>query len=373
MKRSANPFVEPSPAIPTQDGLYSGDEVRLANRNSGILLETLTLDVTPMGVHYLLNHFDVPLLEDKDHTLSFEGAFGNPFSLTLEEIRSLPQITRPVTLECAGNGRAGVSPRPHSMPWAYEAVGTSRWTGTLLAPLVERARPKGDVVEIAFLGADYGFDNAVGHYYGRSLTLSQIADNQVMLVHSMNGQPLLPQHGAPLRIIVPGWYGMASVKWLRTIEALTKPFDGLQQVHNYIFREREDDPGRPVRALRVKSLMVPPGVPDWGTRWRIIEPGRNTLVGRAWSGNGVPIRKVEVGIDGKWFDAVLGKQVEKYAWLKWSFDWDAVAGWHILNCRATDAEGNVQPLYAVKDIAGFGNNAVQRVDVFVRGAGQPGS
>lgn len=365
MNRNPNPFLDPPEGKTTEDGIFSEAEVRLANRNSGILLEALALDVTPTGLHYLLNHFDVPLLDAADHGLSFEGAFESPFSLTMQEVMSLPQVTRPVTLECAGNGRAGVSPRPHSMPWAYEAVGTSEWTGTLLAPLLKRARLKTDVVEIAFLGADFGFDHGRGHYYGRSLTLDQIASSDAMLVHSMNGQPLLPQHGAPLRLIMPGWYGMASVKWLRKIEALTQPFDGFQQVNNYIFRERPEDRGRPVTALRVKSLMVPPGVPDWGTRWRLVEPGHTRLAGRAWSGNGVPIVKVEVAVDGVWAPAVLAPHTERYAWRKWNFDWDAVPGWHVLNCRATDADGNVQPLKAVRDVAGFGNNAVQRIDVFV--------
>lgn len=365
MNRDINPFVEPRSPITTEDGIYSHSEVRLANRNSGILLEALTLDVTPTGLHYLLNHFDVPFIREADHRLSFEGAFDAPFSLTVEDIRNLPQTTCPVTLECAGNGRAGVSPRPHSMPWISEAVGTSEWTGTLLAPLIERARPRQDAVEVVFSGTDFGFDNGVGHFYERSLTLDQIAEGEAMLVHSMNGQPLLPQHGAPLRLIMPGWYGMTSVKWLWTIRAVTAPFDGFQQTHNYIFRENENDPGRPVTELRVKSLMVPPGVPDWETRSRLVKSGKVSLVGRAWAGAGRAIQKVEVGIDGQWHDAVLSGRTGRYAWVKWSFDWETVPGWHVLNCRATDAEGNVQPLSSVRDVGGFGNNAVQSVNVFV--------
>ncbi len=366
MNKQENPFQMYQGRIETQDDLFSRAEVGLANRNSGLLLESLALDITPSGLHYLLIHFDVPLLDTEHHQLAFDGAFENPFQLTMTDIRAMPQKTVPVTLECAGNGRSGLSPRSHSMPWMYEAVGTSLWTGTPLAPLIKKAQPKDNAVEISFLAADYGYDKAVGHHYGRSLTLKQLDELDVLLVHSMNGQPLLPQHGAPLRIIVPGWYGMASVKWLRTITALTEPFDGFQQVRTYRYRENDDDPGRPVTAIRVKSLMIPPGVPDFGSRKRIVEAGPVALTGRAWSGGGVPITRVEVEIGGQWFDADLGDAVGQYAWTKWTYDWSATRGPHILRCRATDAKGQVQPVDPRWDVSGFANNAAQKVDVFVR-------
>lgn len=365
MTTDDNPFSGYDGPIATKDGLYTEDELRLANRNSGVLLETLGLDITPTGLHYLLNHFDVPLIEADTHKLSLGGACSNPFELSLDDIKGMPQVTLPVTLECAGNGRAGVSPRAHAMPWIYEAVGTSNWTGTPLKPLIDRAGLQSDAVEIVFFGADFGYDKGVGHLYGRSLTLDQIEELDVMLVYGMNGQPLLPQHGAPLRLLVPGWYGMASVKWLGRIEAVTQPFDGFQQMQTYRFREVAADPGHPVSQLRVKSLMVPPGVPDWGSRKRLLEPGPVTLIGRAWSGGGVPISRVEVEFAGTWHDAQLAPAVGTYAWTKWTCDWDAKPGAQILRCRATDVEGNVQPLDPPWDASGFGNNAAQKVHVFV--------
>jgi len=365
MTRLEDTFLTPSKRSASVDDTYSRDEVRLANRNSGALVETLGEEITPIGTHYLLNHFDVPVLDASSHRLRFEGAFDAPFDMGMEEIRALPEITMPVTLECAGNGRAGVSPRSRSMPWMYEAVGTSAWTGTPLAPLVERAKPRGDVVELSFTGVDFGFDRGSPHYFGRALSMQQLRDLDVMLVWGMNGQDLLPQHGAPLRIIVPGWYGMASVKWLTRIAALTEPYQGFQQVKTYQFRKDEDDPGVPITAIRVKSLMVPPGVPDWLSRARFVEPGLVPLAGRAWSGLGVPIARVEVGVNGVWADAKVLKPQGKYAWSKWEFDWQAEAGSHVLQCRATDAEGNVQPLEAPWDLAGFANNAVHRLDVLV--------
>ena len=154
MSKEQNPFIDKPARVPTEDGLYSESEVGLANRNSGLLLEMLSRDITPTGAHYLLNHFDVPFIDENEFTLEFAGSFENPFKLGLDQIKSLPVVSMPVTLECAGNGRAGLSPRSHSMPWLYGAVGTSLWTGTMLAPLIEKARPSRDVVEISFMGAD---------------------------------------------------------------------------------------------------------------------------------------------------------------------------------------------------------------------------
>lgn len=365
MTQARNPFKPYTNKPKTTDGVFSQTEVGLANRNSGMLLETLALDVTPTGVHYLLNHFDVPLLDANEHQLIFSGAFDAPYSLHLNEIKSLPQITMPITMECAGNGRAGMSPRSFSMPWLYEAVGTSQWTGTPLAPLIEKAKPNADVVEISFTGADYGYDKGQGHFFGRSLTLKQIKELDVLLVHTMNGLPLLPQHGAPLRIIVPGWYGMASVKWLHSIEALTQAFHGYQQVKTYRYRKDENDPGKPITTIRVKSLMVPPGVPDWTSRKRFVNAGSVTLTGRAWSGAGVAINKVDIEIDGSWHTAELEHSKERYAWSKWTLKWQAKPGEYKLRCRATDANANIQPLDPPWDMAGFANNAAQTVHVFV--------
>ena len=363
---TTNPFVPYDKKAATVDGVFSLPEVQLANRNHGLLLETLKCDITPTGAHYLLNHFDVPLLEENDFRLNFCGSFDAPCQLTMADIRALDQITIPVTLECAGNGRAGVSPRSYSMPWMYEAAGTSLWTGTPLWPLIERAMPSQGTVEIAFYGADYGFDMGHGHHFGRSLTLSDLQELDVLLAYEMNGAPLLPQHGAPLRIIVPGWYGMASVKWLNKIEALTKAFDGFQQIRTYLFKEKPEDPGIPIRDMRVKSLLQPPGVPDWRSRKRCLQAGAVALMGRAWSGAGRAITNVEVNIGKHWYEASLTQGAGKYAWTRWDLDWQAQPGEYILRCRATDSAGNTQPLSPPWDVAGFANNAVHCVSVFVQ-------
>jgi len=182
----------------------------------------------------------------------------------------------------------------------------------------------------------------------------------------MNGAPLLPQHGFPLRLVAPGWYGMASVKWLDRIEVIDRPFDGFQQVGTYVYRNTADDPGTPVTTMRVRSLLVPPGIPDWYSRRRLVERGQVALFGRAWSGAGAPIAKVEVAVAGEWRQARLDSPAGRYAWQAWHFDWDAAPGEYELMCRATDLNGDTQPVEPRFDRGGFGNNAVHRVEVTVR-------
>ncbi len=362
---------ESDPFLSTQrrphvDGPFDVSEVGLANRNSGILLEMLRHDVTPAGLHYLLNHFDVPYVPDgADWRVEIGGRVRTPLTLSLDEIKRLPARTLRVTMECAGNGRAAMSPRYPSMPWLHEAVGTAEWTGTPLRHLLEPAGLLNDTVEVSFIGADRGVDRGVEHDYGRSLKPDVALAEDVLVVWAMNGAPLLPQHGFPLRLIVPGWYGMASVKWLACIEALDSPFQGYQQVGSYIYRSVPGGPGMPVTHIRVKSLMVPPGIPDFYTRRRLAHAGVTTIHGRAWSGAGVPITRVEFGVDGRWKDATLDVAVNWYAWCGWSAIWEAEPGEHELSCRATDANGDTQPLEPQWDAAGFGNNAVQRLRIKV--------
>lgn len=348
---------------------FAREEIQLNNRNSGQPLEALRHALTPIGLHYLLIHFDIPFVEKaEDWRLTVGGLVERPQSLALADLMDLPQKTLRVTMECAGNGRALLSPRWQSQPWEHGAVGTAEWTGTPLRHVLDRAGLLPGTAEIAFLGADRGMDGGIEHDYGRSLIPEKALHEDVLLVWAMNGMPLLPQHGFPLRMIVPGWYGMASVKWLNRVEALGKPFDGHQQVGTYIYRQAPDDPGTPVTTMRVRSLMVPPGIPHWYGRHRLVDAGEVMLTGRAWSGAGVPIRKVEVAIDGRWQEAELEPRHGRYAWTGWRAAWRAVPGEHTLMCRATDAEGQVQPLEQAWDNSGFGNNAVQRVPVTVRAA-----
>jgi sulfane dehydrogenase subunit SoxC len=219
-------------------------------------------------------------------------------------------------------------------------------------------------VEVLFTGADTGIQGGVRQQYARSLPISEALRPDVVLAYRMNGMELPPQHGYPLRLVVPGWYGMASVKWLSSIKVLTKPFDGFQQQIAYRYQQDADDAGTPVSWIRVRSLMVPPGIPDFFTRGRVLPAGPVMLRGRAWSGHGA-VQRVEVGIDGKWAPAQLERPAAPFAWCAWSMPWVADQGEHELSCRATDASGATQPLEQVWNYQGMGNNAVQRIKVTV--------
>jgi DMSO/TMAO reductase YedYZ molybdopterin-dependent catalytic subunit len=339
----------------------SHDELQLAARNHALPLEILREPITPPGLHYLLIHWDIPEVDAATWRLELGGLVADALELSLADLQARPRRTVAVTLECAGNGRALLPGHEASQPWLTEAVGTAEWTGTPLAPLLDEAGLRSGAREIVFTGLDRGFQGGVEHDYERALTIDEAMREEVILAYEMNGAPLLPQHGFPVRLVVPGWYGMTHVKWLRAITAIADEFRGWQQEEAY----RID--GVPVTRILPRSLLIPPGIPDFLTRERTIGGGHTTLRGRAWSG-WAPIERVEVSTNGgeAWHDAVLEEPVGRWAWRGFAYDWEAAAGRHELCCRATDAAGNVQPLEGEWNSGGYCNNAVHRVPVTVR-------
>ncbi|MGW1890560.1 sulfite oxidase [Streptomyces sp. NPDC002004] len=344
------------------------DELALAARNHAMPLEALRLDVTPPGLHYVLVHYDIPPADPAEWRLVVGGRVRTPLTLDLAALRALPAVTQRVTLECAGNGRARLTPRPVSQPWLTGAVGTADWTGVELRALLDAAGVEPDAVEAVFTGADHGVERGVEQDYRRSLPLAAALDpaRRVLVAYAMNGGPLPPQHGYPLRLVVPGWYGMAQVKWLREITLTDVPFTGYQQHVSYRYQQRRGDPGEPVTRIEPRALLVPPGFPDFMSRVRVVRPGPVDLAGRAWSGY-APVVRVEVSTDdgGTWHDAELAAPDAQHpwAWRAWHTVWSAAPGHHVLGARATDADGRTQPLEPPWNRGGYGNNAVQRVPV----------
>jgi DMSO/TMAO reductase YedYZ molybdopterin-dependent catalytic subunit len=352
----------------SSDPGISLDELRLAARNHGMPLEALRWDLTPVGLHYLLIHYDVPLVDPDGFRLELSGAVERPVALTLDDLRARDPVEVVATFECAGNGRALLEPRPVSQPWLTEAVGTARWRGVALEELLEEAAPSSRAVDVVFAGLDRGVEGEIDQRYERSLPVPEALGAGCVLAYEMNGAPLPPQHGFPLRLVVPGWYGMTNVKWLTAITVVEQPFTGYQVASGYRIRAHEDEEGEPVTRMRPRSLMAPPGIPDFLTRDRIADHGPLVLVGRAWSGR-APIARVEVSVDGgaTWADAELARDFsDPYAWCGWSFAWDAVAGDHVLCSRATDDTGESQPLEPAWNLGGYENNSVQRVNLHVR-------
>jgi len=354
----------PARVASPEEGI-SADELRLAARNHGMPLESLHWDITPAGLHYLLIHYDIPAIDPTTFELVIDGVVGSPLSLDLDAIRSRPKVTAVVTLECAGNGRARLLPRPVSQPWLTEAVGTARWSGTPLLGLLQEAGIAEEAVDVVFTGADHGIERGLEQDYQRALPVTEALREDVLLAYEMNGAPLPPQHGAPLRLVVPGWYGMAHVKWLRRITLVAQPFDGFQ-MRAYRLRDTPDEPGVPVTRIEPRALLVPPGFPDFMSRRRVVRSGPVRIEGRAWSG-WAPVSKVEVSIDGgdTWEPADLERAQASHGWARWTWTWQSELGSYVLACRATDASGRTQPLGQRWSRGGFANNTIQRVPVIV--------
>jgi DMSO/TMAO reductase YedYZ molybdopterin-dependent catalytic subunit len=319
----------------------------------------LATDITPSAHAYVRTNFGVPVVAGAPR-IEVTGTVRRPLSLTMDALNELQQRTITATMECAGNDRLGMHPLPAGEPWRHGALSTVTWTGFALADVLQQAECAPDAVEVLFSAADAGSrDDADGRVrFARSLPVADALAADVLLAVEMNGEPLTPDHGAPVRLVVPGWYGMASVKWLTHIEVLRVPFAGYFQRERYVY----DDPSgvAPVDRMRVKSIITSPldGA----------HSGRRVAVeGWAWSGNGA-ITAVEVCVDGgnAWQPAVLGASVSAHAWTPWHMVLELPrAGRIVLRSRATDASGAVQPDVIVWNRLGYGNNAIRQVVVEV--------
>jgi DMSO/TMAO reductase YedYZ molybdopterin-dependent catalytic subunit len=317
----------------------------------------------------VLTHYDIPAVDPADWHLRIGGAVARSLSLTLDELMSRPTVTSRVLLECAGNGRARLDPRPVSQPWLLEAVGSAEWTGTPLGPLLAEAGVSPDAVDVVFTAADHGLERGVEQDYRRGLPLAEAVRPETLLVWAMDGALLPPQHGAPLRLVVPGWYGMAQVKWLTRIDVATEPFTGFHNATAYRLKTDADEDGEAVTRIRPRALLAPPGWPDFMTRERFVRAGTVHLSGRAWSGR-APLTRVEVSTDGgdSWTEAGVAPPDPRhpFAWRAWTRPWDATPGRYELLARATDELGT-QPVDPEWNLQGMANNLVQRVPVTVLG------
>jgi DMSO/TMAO reductase YedYZ molybdopterin-dependent catalytic subunit len=330
--------------------------------------EALHGDITPTDFHYVRSNFALP---EHDGTFEIGGAVANPITVTLDDLQALPPVERAVTLECAGNGRLAMRPLPTGEPWGDYAVSTARWTGARLHEVLARAEPTAEGVEVLFRGADHGpyHLSAILHdtdqrelTFERALPLELATDPaaEILIAYEMNGEPLRADHGAPFRLLVPHWYAVASVKWLKRIDVVTEPFAGEFQTGHYIY-EWPDKPHERVTLMRVRARITDPA-PE-----AVIPAGTYTVRGKAWSGTG-PITDVHVSLtgEGDWYPAKVEPPKGPHQWQDWSFEWDAGIGRTTLRARATDAAGNVQPDLPPWNRLGYGNNAVEVIYVDVR-------
>ena len=312
--------------------------------------------LTSVGAFFQRNHFPIPETPAEPWRLTVDHPEGG-LQLDLDGLRRLGTQTVEAVLECAGNGRTLFDPVPPDTPWGLGAVGNARWSGAPLPILLDHVEVPPGTVEVYCEGVDRDHERGP---YARSLPVEVARGGDALLAWEMNGEPLPQEHGGPVRLVVPGWYGMASVKWLRRIAFRRSPFDGHFQRGEYIFQPPEG-PDRPVQQVGVRALIVQPA--DGAVVSQAVE-----ISGWAWSGL-APVRAVEVEVDGLPLPALLGPDRGDRAWRSWRLRTDLTPGAHIISARAADASGRWQPQQARWNAAGYENNSAQRVSVTVQPEG----
>ena len=299
--------------------------------------------VTPTKLFFVRNHFPVPAIDLATWRLKVEGCVERPLELTWEELTALPARNVFATVECAGNGRSFLQPRVPGVPWGAGAIGHAEWTGVPVRRLLEKSGVKRGAVEVLFEGADVGseLDHPEPMHFERSLPLAKAMEGDTLLAFRMNGELLDPVHGFPVRLFVPGWYGVASVKWLRRIEVLDRPFAGYFQTVKYT-RQRRGRKGTEtelVGPMAVKSEILRPSA------GAVLGVGTNRIFGIAWAGEEA-VAAVEVSTDGgqNWNTAELIGMKAPYSWTLWEYLWEvAEPRDYSLFARAISATGQVQP------------------------------
>jgi DMSO/TMAO reductase YedYZ molybdopterin-dependent catalytic subunit len=303
--------------------------------------------ITPNEKFYVRCHFPIPKIEAREHRIRIEGAVNQPFEISHDELRKMSSKTVTATLECAGNSRVLLVPAVAGAQWEMGAVSNAEWAGVPLAALLEKAGVKPDAVDVVLEGADEGEPRADpkppgGTPYLRSISIAKARRPEVVIAYGMNGKDLPVSHGFPVRAVVPGYYGMSSVKWLKRIRVVTAPYQGYFQTTDYAIWDRSS--GVPVRTplldMRIKSLIARPTVRE------VVQAGSTYRVhGAAWTGD-ADVNKVEFSGDGgkTWLSSQLIDKPVRFAWRRWEQTWKvpAMPGRYTLMSKATDTNGNTQ-------------------------------
>jgi DMSO/TMAO reductase YedYZ molybdopterin-dependent catalytic subunit len=325
--------------------------------------------LTPVEHFYVRSHMPVPTgLEEATWTLQVEGDVNTPLTLTLDELRTLPSATVTAVLECAGNGRAFFDPPVAGIQWTKGAVGNAQWTGVRMADLLKRAGVKSTGRFVTMNGADRGM--AQQPDFIRQLPIDKAMHPDTLIAYEMNGQPIPPLHGFPLRTIVPGWEGAYSIKWLTTLRVIDREFDGFWVATGYRYPTRTVAPGAtvdpkdmaPLTGLVVKSLITRP------LEAATAAPGKIEIAGFAWAGEN-DINRVDISVDhgATWQQARLVGERAKYAWRRFEYAFEARRPEsYLIMSRATDSTGRTQPMTPPWNPSGYLWNAPDAVRIEVK-------
>jgi DMSO/TMAO reductase YedYZ molybdopterin-dependent catalytic subunit len=326
--------------------------------------------ITPTKSFYVRTHFPIPAIDKDKWWLHVEGEVEKQLAINYQELLELESLTVPVTLECAGNNRNFLEPKVKGVQWGLGAVGTAEWTGVPLSILLDRAALKPEAGEVILEGADGGMledpKSPAGELkFARSLPLAK-AREDVLLAYKMNDADLPPEHGFPLRAIVPGRYAMASIKWLTRIIVTDRPFTGYYQTMDYAYWTRRGEIAQlvPLSEMQVKAEIARP------SEGEIVAANSNVRVhGAAWTSDG-EITKVELSTDGgaTWNETKLVGESKPNAWRLWEFDWRTPSkpGRASLIARATDSNGRTQPAQRDLDRGTYMINHLLPIAVEVR-------
>ena len=355
----------------TSEKFIGGKIVRGENPlNLEMPFETLEGFLTPTEAFYVRTHFPIPSVDRDAWWLHVEGEIDNPFAINYEQLLELESITIPVTLECAGNNRCFLEPKVKGVQWRLGAVGTAEWTGVPLSVLLDRADMKPSAREVILEGTDGGMledpKSPPGQLrFTRSIPLEK-ARADVLLAYKMNGSDLPPEHGFPVRAIVPGWYAMASIKWLQRIIVTDQPFTGYYQTIDYAYWKRRAKVAEliPLSEMQIKAEIAKPAQGE-----TVPANSRVRVHGAAWTSDG-QITKVELSTDGgsTWNETSLLGAPKANAWRLWEFNWQtpAAAGSQTLMARATDSLGRTQPVLRDPDRGTYMINHLLPIEVEVK-------
>jgi sulfane dehydrogenase subunit SoxC len=316
------------------------------------LLEPACSRLVPNEQFFVRSNGPVPIVAPDTWRLNVTGLVDWPLSLSLQDLERFTTRSLEAFLECAGNGRSRFAPVPPGTPWQNDAVGNAVWEGVALADVLAKAGVLDGAVDVVSQGADFP-------EMRRALPLSAAFGPEILIATRMNGEPLPLAHGGPARLLVPGWAGIASTKWLTSLEVMDRPFDGFWNADNYVFWDEDGAPLRPIAEMPPKSIIVTPG--DGST----LAAGDIEIAGWAWSGYGA-IQRVEVSVDGgrNWETACL-EAGERHGWRRWHATWRPDPGDYRIQARATDERRLRQPAVAAWNAKGYQMNAIHEIAVRV--------
>jgi len=327
--------------------------------------------LTPTDAFFVRQHLPRPAPIDRAaYRLTLNGMVSKPVEVTLADLQRLPQQTVPAVIECTGNGRGFYSPKVPGIQWGRGAIGNAEWSGPRLSDVLKLAGLSDSASWLEIDGADRGVASTPD--FIRSMPMKKALHPATLLALKMNGQPLPDIHGAPARLIVPGWDGTSSVKWVVRITAAAQQTAGFFMNPGYRYPKYALAPGSPskpaelevIEGMPVKSSIT---VPEDQSKAPL---GPMTIRGFAWAGENA-IDRVDVSTDGgsRWTPAVLTGAKLPFAWRLWHLDWKPTEqGYYSILSRATDTAGRVQPIVSAWNPSGYLWNAIDRVGVLVEKA-----